>query len=173
MPAFSQAYIPSKGDVERFFSTKTLVVLEDNLLYEYNTILTDVMNKEWTITEYDFITASEFEEKRREPDYSFLYVSRITFEKDKTDASYRFLCLSLGGDYYRLNEMPEIAAVPLSYYNVEEDSYHYKLAVLVRFLQNHALLVREKPEILSANVLNYYNNNMKEIKNKTLYLIYL
>jgi len=67
--------------------------------------------------------------------------------------------------------MPEIAAVPLSYYNVEEDSYYYKLAVLVRFLQNHALLVREKPEIISANVLNYYNNNMKEIKNKILYLL--
>ena len=99
-----------------FFTTKTLVVLEDNPLMEYNSIIKKVMQQEWNITEYDFISNKEFEEKRMDPQYSFIYMSQVTFEDDKTDASYRFLHLSLGGDYFRLNEMPDIASVPLAYY---------------------------------------------------------
>jgi hypothetical protein len=67
--------------------------------------------------------------------------------------------------------MPDIASVPLAYYSVEEDNYIYKLAILVRFIQQHALLIRERPEIVSANVLQHYNDNMKDIKEKTLYLL--
>ena len=93
------------------------------------------------------------------------------FEGDKTDASYRFLHLSIGGDYFRLNEMPDIASVPLAYFNVEEERYAYKLGILVRFLQNHAKLIREHPEIISANVFKHYNDNIKDIREKTLYML--
>ena len=71
--------------------------------------------------------SKEFEKKRLDPQYSFIYMSKVTFENDKTDAAYRFLHLSLGGDYFRLNEMPDIASVPLAYYDVDEDRYAYKL----------------------------------------------
>jgi hypothetical protein len=67
--------------------------------------------------------------------------------------------------------MPDIASVPLAYYSVEEDNYTYKLAILVRFMQNHALLIKEHPEIVSANVLQHYNDNIKDIKQKTLYVL--
>jgi hypothetical protein len=67
--------------------------------------------------------------------------------------------------------MPDLASVPLAYYSVEEERYAYKLAVLVRFIQNHAKLLRERPEIISANVLKHYNDNIKDIKGKTLYLL--
>lgn len=93
------------------------------------------------------------------------------FDNDKTDARYRFLHLSLGGDYFRTNQMPDIASVPLSYFSVEEDNYIYKLAILVRFMQNHAKLIKDKPEIVSANVFKYYNNNIKDIHSKTLYVL--
>jgi hypothetical protein len=146
-------------------------VLEENPLMEYNSIIKKVMQQEWNITEYGFITSKEFEQKRMDAQYSFIYMSRVTFESDKTDASYRFLHLSVGGDYYRLNEMPDIASVPLAYYDVEEESYAYKLAILVRFLQNHAKLLKEHPEIISANVFKHYNDNIKDIKGKTLYLL--
>ena len=168
---FSQSYVPSQDDINAFFHTKTLVVLEDNPLLEYNSVIKDVMKQEWNITPYDFISKKEFEEKRLDPQYSFLYMTGVIFENDKTDAKYRFLHLSLGGDYFRLNQMPDIASVPLAYYNVEEDNYTYKLAILVRFIQNHALLIKEHPEIVSANVLNHYNDNMKDIKEKTLYVL--
>ena len=167
----SQNYIPSKEDINAFYTTKTLVVLEDNPLMEYNYIIKKIMEQEWTLTEYDFISSGEFEEKRKDPQYSFIYMAQVTFENDKTDASYRFLHLSLGGDYFRLNEMPDIVAVPLSYYDVEEDNYAYKLAILIRFIQNHAKLIRDHPEIVSANVFKHYNDNIKDIKDKTLYIL--
>ncbi len=170
-PCFSQSYVPSREDINTFFTTKTLVVLEDNPLLEYNINIKDVMKREWTITEYDFISSKEFEEMRKDAKYSFLLMTQVSFENDKTDAQYRFLNLSLGGDYFRLNQMPDIASVPVAYFNVEEDNYAYKLGILVRFIQKHALLIREHPEILSANVLKYYNKNIKEIKDKTLYLL--
>ncbi|MBN2215100.1 MAG: hypothetical protein JW723_12730 [Bacteroidales bacterium] len=169
--AQAQGYVPTREDIDAFFTTKTLVVLEDNPLMEYNLNIREVMQREWNITDYDFISSKEFEEKRMDPIYSFIFMTRVTFENDKTDAEYRFLHLSLGGDYFRLNQMPDIASVPLSYYNVDEDNYAYKLGILVRFIQKHALLIKERPEIVSANVLKHYNDNIREIKDKTLYLL--
>jgi hypothetical protein len=169
--AQSQGYVPTREDINAFFTTKTLVVLEDNPLLEYNLNIRDVMRQEWNITDYDFISSKEFDEKRMDPKYSFLIMTRVTFENDKTDAEYRFLHLSLGGDYFRLNQMPDIASVPLAYYNVDEDNYAYKLGILVRFIQKHAMLIKEHPEIVSANVLKHYNDNIREIKDKTLYLL--
>jgi hypothetical protein len=163
--------VPSREDVNTFFTTKTLVVLEDNPMLQYNSIIKKVMQQEWNITEFDFITSKEFEEKRKDAQYSFIYMAQVTFEADKTDAAYRFLHLSLGGDYFRLNEMPDIAAVPVAYFNVDEDSYAYKLAILIRFMQNHAKLLKEHPEIISSNVFKHYNDNIKDIKGKTLYLL--
>ena len=167
----SQGFVPSREDIDAFFTTKTLVVLEDNPLMEYNQNIKYVMKQEWNITDYDFISFKEFEEKRMDPKYSFLIMTQVTFENDKTDAIYRFLHLSLGGDYFRLNQMPDIASVPLAYFNVDEDNYAYKLGILVRFIQKHALLIKEQPEIVSANVLKHYNDNIREIKDKTLYLL--
>ncbi|MGD2036111.1 MAG: hypothetical protein PVF73_13690 [Bacteroidales bacterium] len=171
MALFSQSYVPTRDDINAFFNTKTLVVLMDNPLLEYNIVVKEVMEQEWTITDFDFISINEFEKLRFDPQYSFLYMSKVTFDNDKTDAIYRFLHLSLGGDYFRKNQMPDIASVPLAYYNVEEDNYIYKLAILVRFIQNHALLIKDHPEIVSANVLQHYNDNMKDIHGKTLYLL--
>ncbi len=168
---YSQGYVPSREDVDAFFTTKTLVVLEDNPLLEYNIIIKKVMKQEWTITDYDFISFKEFEEKRMNPTYSFLLMTQVSFENDKTDAQYRFLHLSLGGDYFRLNQMPDIASVPVAYFNVEEDNYAYKLGILLRFIQKHAMLIKEHPEIVSANVLKHYNDNIRDIKGKTLYLL--
>lgn len=168
---FGQGLVPSKDDINSFFHTKTMVVLLDDPLKEYNLVIKDVMKQEWKVTKYDFISFKQFDEMRNDPQYSFLYMSSVTFEKDKTDAQYRFLFLSLGGDYARMNQMPDLAAIPLAYYNVDEDNYIYKLAILVRFIQNHVKLIHEHPEIVSSNVLQYYNDNMKEIKDKTLYLL--
>ena len=167
----AQSYVPTQQDIVTFFTTKTLVVLEDNPLSEFNSIIRTVMQQEWNVTEFDFISNKEFEAKRLDPQYSFIYMSKVAFENDKTDAAYRFLHLSLGGDYFRLNEMPDIASVPLAYYGVDEDRYAYKLAILVRFMQNHARLIREHPEIVSANVFKHYNDNIKDIRDKTLYLL--
>lgn len=167
----AQDYVPSKDDIKAFFKTKTLVVLPDNPFLEYNVVIKEVMKQEWNVTEFDFIAAKDFETLRKDPQYSFLHMAQVRFDSDKTDAQYRFLFLSLGGDYFRLNQMPDLAAVPLAYFSVEEDNYIYKLALLVRFIQNHANLINTRPEIVSANVFKHYNDNMQDIKTKTLYVL--
>ncbi|KPK86418.1 MAG: hypothetical protein AMS27_05110 [Bacteroides sp. SM23_62_1] len=168
---FSQEYLPTREDLEKFFHTKTLVVLDRNPLNTYDGEIQDAMENEWTITEYEFIKFEEFEEMRKNPEYSFLMMVNVTFEKDKLNAVYKFLNLSLGGNYYDMNRMPDLVSVPVAYRNVEEDSYNYKLGILVRFIQNHIKLIYEHPELVSSNIFKHYNDNKGDIKQKNLYLV--
>ena len=169
--AYGQEFVPTQEDINTFFTTKTLVVLNDNPMSEYNFFVKKVMEQEWTITDYEFINQSEFEKKRLDHQYSFIYMSKVTFEHDKTDAQYRFLHLSLGGDYFRLNQMPDLAQIPIAYFGVDEDSYGYKFGILLRFMQNHAKHIKDNPKIVSSNVLKHYNDNIKKIQGKTLFLL--
>jgi len=170
-PLFSQEYLPTPENLEKFLKTKTLVVLDPNPLNTYDSEIMEAMENEWTLTEFEAIRYDEFEKKRMDPQYSFIKLVNITFEKDELNAVYKFLNLSLGGDYFSINQMPDIVSVPVAYNNVDEDSYNYKLGILVRFIQNHVKLIYEHPEIISANIFKYYNNNKGDVKEKTLYLI--
>ena len=171
MPLFSQEYLPTRENLAAFFKTKTLVVLDQNPLNTYDSEIMEAMENEWTLTPFEFIKYDEFEKKRKDPQYSFLKLVNITYENDKLNAVYKFLNLSLGGDYFSINQMPDIVSVPVSYNNVDEDSYNYKLGILVRFIQNHVNLINEHPEIISANIFKHYNDNKGDVKTKTLYLI--
>ena len=170
-PLFSQEYLPTPENLEKFLKTKTLVVLDPNPLNTYDSEIMEAMENEWTLTEFEAIRYDEFEQKRKDPQYSFIKLMNITFEKDELNAVYKFLNLSLGGDYSSINQMPDIVSVPVAYNNVDEDSYNYKLGILVRFIQNHIKLIYEHPEIISANIFKYYNKNKGDVKDKTLYLI--
>ena len=112
----AQDYIPSKDDLLRFPSTKTLVVLEDNPLSEYNLMLKETMPKEWKVTPYDFITWKEFEQKRLDPAFSFIVQTQVKIDKDKNNVKYNYMSLLLGGNSYSLNSMPDLCSIPLSYY---------------------------------------------------------
>jgi hypothetical protein len=166
----AQEYIPTKADLDAFLKTTTLVVLEDNQLLEYNIVIKDVIEKEWKITPFEFIQFKDFDVKRKDPKYSFIMATDVRFESDKTDAKYKFLNLFLGGKYARLNEMPNLAAIPVAFRGVDESSYIYKLGMLVRFMQNHINLIIKNPDIISSNIFKYYNKNMGDMRDKTLYI---
>ncbi len=168
--AYSQ-YVPTPEDLDHFLETRTLVVRDQNPLNTFDGEIKKVMEQEWEITEWDIIPYAEFEEKRQDPNYSFLFLTTVVFEKDKLQARYKFLNLSLGGDYFNLNQMPDLASVPVAYANVEDESYNYKLGILVRFIQTHIRHIREHPEVISTNIFKHYNDNMKNVKEKTLYLL--
>jgi hypothetical protein len=169
--AWSQDYVPSVADLNAFLKTKTLVVLEDNPLLEYNMTIKEVVEKEWTLTPYEFIQFKDFESKRKDPSYSFLILTEVRFEKDKTAAKYNFLNLLMGGNFFRINEMPSLVSVPLSYQGVDESGYIYKLGTLIRFMQNHVKLIMDHPDLISSNIFKHYNDNIGDIKTKTLYVI--
>jgi hypothetical protein len=168
---FSQNYVPKEADIKAFFRTKTLVVLESNPLLEYNSKITEAVKNNWNITEFEFISYQEFEEKRKDPQYSFLLTTTVTFEKDKTKAQYIFLQLLAGSNTRYLKDMPDLVSIPLSYRNADEENHTYKLGVIVRFVQNHMLLLRSNPSVASGNVLTYYNRNIADIRSKTLYVV--
>lgn len=164
-------YLPTKADLDHFYTTKTYVVLEENQLSDYNLEITDAVKKFWDITEYEFIKMKDFPKKSEDKNASFLYPATVSFEKDRSNTRYVFLCLSLGGDNVSIDELRDVANIPLSYAGVDSDHYSYKLGTLVRFLQNHVRIITQDPSIISQNVYKYYNDNMGDLKGKTLYLV--
>ena len=169
--AFSQEYVPTKEDLNRFFNTKTYIVLDPNPISAYNFQVKEAVKSNWEMTDYEFVTYDKFESLRNNPDYSFLMEDIVVFEKDKTKARYRFLSLMLGEKRSRLEEMPTLVSVPLSYREVDQEYWAYKLGVILRFFQKHIRTMKKNPDILDDNILEYYNKNMEDIKDKTLYLI--
>lgn len=164
-------YLPTETDLVHFFTTKTYVVLEENQLSDYNLEITDAVKKFWDITEYEFIKMKDFPKASEDENASFLYPATVSFEKDKSNTRYVFLCLSLGGKNFNIDELRDMANIPLSYYGVDSDHYSYKMGTLVRFLQNHVRLITKDPSIISQNIYKYYNENMSDLKDKTLYLV--
>ena len=164
-------YLPTAEDLNHFQTTKTYVVLESNPISDYNIEIQDAVKKYWKITEYEFLSFDEFGDKSVDKNASFLYVAAVNFEKDKSYTRYKFLCLSLGGDYNSIDEMKDITNLPLSYHGVDEDRFSYKLGTIIRFMQDHIKLITDQPELVSQNVFKHYNENMADIKGKTLYLV--
>ncbi len=170
----AQQTVGTPEQIEQFLKSTTYVVLENNPMLMYNSIIKETVEKHWTLTKYEFVTFSseEFEIARKDPNKSFLIVNTEFYEKDETKAKYKYLCVQLGGDYEFVRQMPDIASVPIAYADVEEDTYSYKLGTLCIFLQNHILLTKAHPEITTGkkSVSYYYKNLTADIKNKTLYL---
>ncbi|NPA35645.1 MAG: hypothetical protein GXO47_02235 [Chlorobi bacterium] len=169
--AFTQEHLPTKADYDAFYNTLTLVVLDANPMSDFNFKIKEIMKKDWTLTDYEFISEKEFETKKDDPAYSFLLITTATFDKDKTKARYNFLSLLMGKEQTEVRDMPDLCSVPLSYYRVEDDSYSYKLDAFIRFIQNHVKLMTENPNLIKANVFKYYNKNIKSLKDKKLLLV--
>jgi len=167
----AQDHLPSGSDYDAFFKTKTLVVLDSNPLSDFNFKIKEVMKKDWTVTDYGFISEEEFEQRKRDPEYSFLLETTVTFDKDKTKARYSFLSLLLGEPGKKVRNLPDLCSIPMAYYRVDDESYIYKMDAFIRFIQNHVKLMRNDPALITENVLKYYNKNTKSLKNKTLLLV--
>jgi hypothetical protein len=169
--SIAQREVAKKEDLEKFFKTKTMVVLEPNAMSAYNFAIEDAIKREWNITPYEFIQVPEYEKLRQDPQYSFITLDDVTFVKDKTKAKYTFICLSLGGKYKTTTDMPQLVTFPLSYRGIEEEYYSYKLGPIIHFMQSHVQLTNEVPTLKPINIISYYNKEAPSLKNKTLYLL--
>lgn len=171
MSAYAQESVPKAEDYSALDETFTYVVLDDNIMSDFNLKIEDVMKKEWNLTKYDFIDSKQFDTKRVDPAYSFITTTTVTYEKDKTKARYTYLSLLLGKEKSKVNTMPDLISIPLAYTSVIDQRYVYKMTAFIRFIQNHVNLMKSNPKLISKNPLLYYNKNIKSLKNKTLYLI--
>ncbi len=168
---FAKEHMPTADEYKAFMNTKTLVVMDVNPMSDFNFKIKDVMESVWTLTDFEFISNEEFEDKRNDPSYSFLLMTVATFDADKTKARYNFLSLLLGETDTQVRNLPDLCSLPLSYVRVEDTSYAYKLEAFIRFIQDHVKLMTERPELIKANAFKYYNNNIKSLNGKTLYLV--
>lgn len=168
----AQEYLPTEADLNQFLNSKLYVVLESNPIAEYNFKIQDAVKKTWTLTDYEFISLDQFEEMYNDPDKSFLMMTQVVFHNDKTKVRYNFLHIFIGKQGVdNFEDLPDIAAIPLSYTEVDEEYWVYKIESLVRFLQTHIQNMKENPGMIKKNIFEYYNEFTKDIKQKTLYLV--
>ncbi len=171
---FSQLVVATPDELARFKKTKTIVFKESNMLLMYNQKIKKAVDKHWEITPYEFkkFNNDEFEQLRLDTNLSFLIMNDSYIPRDKTRAVYKFLNLTLGGDYELEKQMPTISGLPIAYAEVEEDTYAYKLGLVLRFIQEHVKVSMENPDInKSKKMLKYYRNELTTIADKTLYVL--
>jgi hypothetical protein len=168
----AQEYLPTEADLNQFLNSKLYVVLESNPIAEYNFKIQEAVKKAWNITEYEFITLDQFEEMYNDPNKSFLMMTQVVFQNDKTKVRYNFLSIFIGKEGLDgFEELPDIAAIPLAYTEVDEEFWAYKMESLVRFMQTHIQNMKNNPGMVKKNIFQFYNENTKDIKQKTLYLV--
>ncbi|MCD4834961.1 MAG: hypothetical protein K8R31_14275 [Bacteroidales bacterium] len=168
----AQEYLPTEADLNQFLNSKLYVVLETNPIAEYNFKIQEAVKKAWTITEYEFISLDQFEEMYNDQDKSFLMMTQVVFQNDKTKVRYNFLSIFIGKEGLDgFEDLPDIAAIPLAYTEVDEEFWTYKMEALVRFMQTHVQNMKNNPGMIKKNIFEYYNENTKDIKQKTLYVV--
>lgn len=166
----AQSPFPEPAEVEQFYNTKTLVVLENTMFSTYNAFIKKAMAEYWDITPFEFISVKDFNVKREDPAYSFLVLTETKFDKDKSGSVYNFINLLLGKDVGRIEDLPEMCAIPLSFAGEVDVEYSFKLGIVLRFMQTHVRQISEDPLMKGKKYLKYYNQFVPDLKNKTILL---
>ncbi len=167
---YSQSPFPTADEIKGFYGTETLVVLENTMFSTYNAFIKSAMKEHWEITPYKFISVDEFNTMREDPAYSFIVMTETKFDKDKSGAVYNFINLLLGKDVGRIEDLPEMCAIPLSFAGEADMEYGYKVGIVLRFMQTHVRHLSEDPGITGKRYLKYYNKFIPDLADKTILL---
>jgi hypothetical protein len=163
-----QTLFPSKEDIKQFAASKTCIVLEQDQMSVYNGYIKKAVKEFWKITPYEFIDENEFNIRRTDPKYSFILLTQTNFERDKSNAVYNFLNLLQGKNVTKLGEMAEICAIPLSFASEDDFEYGYKLGAILSFIQKHAQMISEDPDLTGRRYLKFYNKFIPEVAGKNI-----
>ena len=163
-----QAPFPNGTEIQQFMSSKTCVVLEPNQFSAYNVFIRRAIETYWNLTPYEFITVDTFEERQRDPSYSFIVLTQTSYERDKANTRYNFLNLLQGKNVSKISDLPEICAIPLSFVDNDEYDYSHKFGAILFFMQSHAKMISENPSLTGRRYLRYYNVNTPKVKQKTI-----
>lgn len=163
----AQIKFANASEIKSFLKSKTYVVLSEDVFSSFNETMKVLMPKFWTITSYEFITTQQFETKKTSSANSFIMLSEAEETEDGVKCTYNFLNLILGGSS-DLNKMPDLGSVPLSYVDVEEDSWIYKLAGILVFMQSHVNYASDHPSVVPKLV---NKDSGTDIKTKELWLL--
>jgi hypothetical protein len=157
-----------KKQIEDFFVSKTMVVLDANPMTGYNIAVVDAVKKYWTATPYEIITSDQFEKVRSDSKLSFIFLSKVQLEKDKEEVYYLYMNVVMGAKTKDITGMPELLSLPLAYTGIDEDSYVDKLPLMIRFAQVHLASLKTAKNPKSLYNLKNYSDESKSLKDKTL-----
>jgi len=157
---FGQIKIATDKDIAAFKKTTTLLVLDDDNPTDYNDVIETCMKTFWTITPYQIIKVNDFEKKRKDPKYSFIILSEASMKHFDNFYNFNILNFVLGCNTSSMDDMPDLGSVPLSYVDVDEDSYLYKLGAFLMYMQlnitnpqiNENIQVQKLKEICSPDL---------------------
>jgi hypothetical protein len=163
-----QSALATDEEIGLFMNSTTCLVLEDGYI-SYNILMKDAVEKYWEITDYEVIDKEEFEERRTDPQYSFLVLIKGSFEDDPAGVQYNYLNLLMGKNAAEVQYMPELASIPLSYSNDQEADYAYAVPAMIQFVQRHVRTLKSRRAHINMLGLTYYNQSRK-FKDKSLLL---
>lgn len=163
-----QSALATDEEIGLFMNSTTCLVLEDGYI-SYNILMKDAVEKYWEITDYEVIDKEEFEERRTDPQYSFIVLIKGSFEDDPAGVQYNYLNLLMGKNAAEVQYMPELASIPLSYSNDQEADYAYAVPAMIQFVQRHVRTLQSRRAHINMLGLTYYNQSRK-FKDKSLLL---
>lgn len=163
----AQVKFASASDIQSFLKSTTYIVEYGDPLSDFNETIKAAMPKLWTITPYKFITEDEFETKKISKTASFIFLSDAQLSEDGVTSTYSFLNIVMGGSS-DINKLPDLGSVPLSYSDVDEGTYLYKLGGILLFIQDHITYASENSSIKPAITKK---NSTIDIKTKELWLL--
>jgi len=158
----------NKKQIEDFFNSKTMVVLDADQLSGYNIVATDAVKKYWTITPFEIITSAQFDQMRTDPKLSFIFLSKVQLVKEKQEVYYQYLNVCMGAKVKDLIDLPQLLMLPLAYTGVDEDDYVDKLPLMFRFAQVHLNNLKTAQNPQTWYILKNYGNQSKQLMDKTL-----
>jgi hypothetical protein len=168
---FAQRPTATIAQVNAFLKSTLYVVTDENPTSEYNMNIKIAVEKNWKITNFEFINYTDFESKRLDPANSFLVLSEINFPKDKVQMKYDFVSILVGGNFPSVNEMPEICTFPVGYSEGDDDASMYKLPAIIGFFNLHITNMQTNPKLLKDKKYAYYTKQAKNMKKSTFYLV--
>ena len=166
-----------KNQIEGFFKSKTMFVLDADPLIGYNFVIPDAVKKYWTITPFEIISSEQFDKLRTDPKLSFVFLSKVQLGRDLEEVYYLYMNVVVGAKVRDITDLPELLSLPLAYTGVDEDDYLDKLPLMIRFSQLHLnnLKTAKNPRLLyNLSNLGTENQRLKDqimaelVKDKTL-----
>ena len=158
----------NRSQIDDFFKSTTMVVLDANPFTGYNVIIKDIMSEHWTITPFEIITYDRFESIRNDPKHSFIFLSKVQLEKDRKETFYMYLNIVMGVRSRSLTAMPELLSIPLAYTGVDEEAYEDILPLMIRFAQIHLDNLKTARNPNNFYNLKNYSDDSRLLKDMTL-----
>ena len=169
---FNKVKHANNQQIEDFFKTKTMVVLDANPFSGWNIAIKEAVEKYWTITPFEIITAEQFDRLRGNPELSFISKPNVQLKRDMQRARrvyYLYMDVMIGADVKRVEELPLLLSIPLAYTGVDEEDYVEKLPLMILFAQIHINNLRAASNPRSLRKLKNYNKtNAILLKDMTL-----